>query len=54
MTAACASNVRTLAPADQGVPGMYAIEVVGDLPDYALDYCEQWGVPARADVTKSK
>jgi len=38
----------------QNAPGMYAIEVVGDLPEDAIDYCEQYGVLCRADINKSK
>ena len=36
------------------VPGMYAIEVTGELPEDALDYCEQYGLLNRSDCTKSK
>ena len=36
------------------VPGMYAIEVIGELPGDAIDYCEQNGLLCRSDCTKSK
>jgi len=36
------------------VPGMYAIEVIGELPPDAIDYCEQYGLLCRSDCHKSK
>ena len=34
------------------IPGMYAIEVLGELPDDAIEYCENNHVPYKAKATK--
>jgi transcription elongation factor SPT4 len=33
-------------------PGMYAIEVVGQLPDDAIEYCEEMGFEYKGQATK--
>ena len=37
---------------DECIPGMYAIEVVGDLPNDMIEYCEDNNLPYRAQKVK--
>jgi hypothetical protein len=36
------------------VPGVYAIEVIGELPDDAIDTCESYGFEHRAAAKSAK
>lgn len=39
---------------NNNIPGIYAVEVIGELPEDAIDYCEQNNILCRSDCNKSK
>lgn len=40
--------------AAQYMPGMYAIEMVGELPDEVIEHCENLGLPYKANKAAQK